>query len=103
MTTSTDLAPFPSGATGIECAPRGGVDVFAGAEKVQHLETHIEHALLATGNRIFCAVRVSVRDRSVTLRGRVPSYYLKQLAQSVVLAAPGVRGLRNELAVSDLN
>jgi osmotically-inducible protein OsmY len=103
VTTSTDLAPLPLGATGIECAPRGGADVFAGAEKDQHLETHIEHALLATGHRIFCLVRVSVRDRSVTLRGRVPSYYLKQLAQSVVLAAPGVRGLRNELAVSDLN
>ena len=66
-------------------------------------DQHIEQALLATGHRIPCAVRVSSRDRSVTLRGRVPSYYLKQLAQSVVLTAPGVRRLRNELAVPDLN
>jgi osmotically-inducible protein OsmY len=88
---------------GIEPVPRGGADVFAGAELDQHLERHIARALKATGYRILCAVRVSVRDRWVLLRGRVPSYYLKQLAQSVALAAPGTRGLRNELAVSDLN
>src|SRR5262245_32422676 len=37
--------------------------------------------------------------RSVLLGGSVPSYYLKQLAQTVVMAVPGVEGVRNELDV----
>jgi hypothetical protein len=35
----------------------------------------------------------------VTLCGRVPRYYLRQLALAAVLITPGVRELRDELAV----
>jgi osmotically-inducible protein OsmY len=44
-------------------------------------------------------VEVCARDGHVVLRGRVPSYYLKQVAQEVALAMPGVLQLRNELDV----
>lgn len=84
-----------------ERAPQGRTETPAGATD-RSLELHIVGALLATGHRVLRGITVSVRDRSVILRGRVPSYYLKQLAQSVVLAAPGAAGLRNELAVADL-
>lgn len=33
------------------------------------------------------------------LRGHVPSYYLKQMAQSLIAAAPGVRQIDNRLEV----
>jgi osmotically-inducible protein OsmY len=42
---------------------------------------------------------VSASDDFITLRGRVPSYYMKQVAQATALAVTGVRGLRNELEV----
>ena len=45
-------------------------------------------------------VAVTARARVVTLRGSVATFYLKAIAQTVVLAAPGVRGVRNDLAVS---
>ena len=46
--------------------------------------------------------RISCRlgDSAVILRGRVPSYYLKQIAQNVVAAVDGVSVVQNELEVS---
>lgn len=35
----------------------------------------------------------------VTLQGRVPTYYLKQVAQSVVLTVTGVRDIDNDIRV----
>lgn len=46
-------------------------------------------------------VVVLVEADRLVLRGDVPSYYLKQLAQVTVMAVPGVPGLRNELRVID--
>jgi osmotically-inducible protein OsmY len=45
------------------------------------------------------AIEVSVMGRLVILRGRVPSYYMKQLAQAAVLDVPGVHELRNDVQV----
>jgi osmotically-inducible protein OsmY len=45
-------------------------------------------------------IEVTVCDRRVLLRGQVPSYFLKQIAQAVALAVPGVRELRNDLEVA---
>jgi osmotically-inducible protein OsmY len=66
----------------------------------RRLREHIERALEATGHRILAAVTVSVCDRRVTLTGRVPRYYLRQLALAAALTAPGVRGLRDEMTVT---
>jgi len=92
------LAPFsrPDGAVWVPCPTP---DVPAEAEDDRLLRESIERAQLATGHRILREVVVSVRNRLVILSGRVPSYYLKQLAQSAAMSAPGVRGVRNELTV----
>jgi hypothetical protein len=39
------------------------------------------------------------RDGALTLRGCLPSYYLKQLAQSVASRVPGVGRLENKIEV----
>jgi osmotically-inducible protein OsmY len=42
------------------------------------------------------------RDGVVTLRGRVPTYYMKQMAQILVGSLEGVQRVSNELLVSPL-
>jgi osmotically-inducible protein OsmY len=64
------------------------------------LAERVERALRATGYSPLRAVEVAVRDRRVLLSGRVPSYYMKQIAQSAVLAVPGVGELCNDLDVA---
>jgi osmotically-inducible protein OsmY len=59
----------------------------------------VERALRATGYPPLRAVEVSVCGQLVILRGRVPSYYMKQFAQAAALALPGVRELRNDVEV----
>lgn len=63
------------------------------------LAGQIEQALLATGYAGLCGVEIAVDGLVVILRGRVPSYYMKQIAQ--VAALPLARGLefRNDLEV----
>jgi hypothetical protein len=67
--------------------------------KADDLAGQIAQALLATGYPGLCGVKVAVNGLVVILRGRVASYYMKQMAQ--VAALPLVRGLefRNELEV----
>ncbi len=68
-----------------------------------------ERALLLAVQRELCRAahprlfRLDVRvdGSDVELRGRVPSYYLKQLAQASVLRLQGVVGVRNEIEVVD--
>lgn len=56
-------------------------------------------ALAATPYAWLQRVEVVADGGRVVLRGNVPSFYLKQLAQVTVLALPDVPGLRNELRV----
>ena len=63
------------------------------------LAERVERALRATGYGPLRGIEVSVDARLVILGGRVPSYYLKQVAQTTALAVPGVRHLRNDLDV----
>ena len=65
-----------------------------------HLTEGVARALSATGYPSLRTVDVSVCDGQVVLRGRIHSYYMKQVAQAVALAVPGVLGLRNELDVA---
>ena len=51
--------------------------------------------------RALQGVACSYRDGVLTLRGRLPSYYLKQLAQEAV-AALGVARVVNEIEVAGL-
>jgi osmotically-inducible protein OsmY len=60
----------------------------------------VERALWATGYTPLRGIAVIVHARLVILGGRVPSYYLKQVAQTTALAVPGARQVRNDLHVS---
>jgi osmotically-inducible protein OsmY len=64
------------------------------------LAEHVERALRATGYGPLRGIEVTVRARLVILGGQVPSYYLKQVAQTTALAVPGTRQVRNDLEVS---
>jgi osmotically-inducible protein OsmY len=59
----------------------------------------ITQILRATGYVPLRHLDVVAADGFVILKGRVPSYYLKQLAQTAVLELPGVDEVRNELDV----
>jgi hypothetical protein len=59
----------------------------------------IIQVLRATGYLPLRDLDVVAAGGIVILRGRVSSYYLKQLAQATVLALPGVDEVRNELDV----
>jgi osmotically-inducible protein OsmY len=63
------------------------------------LSERVGRALRATGYGPLRGVEVTVRARLVILGGRVPSFYLKQVAQTTALAVPGAQQVRNELAV----
>ena len=56
-------------------------------------------ALDGTGHGWLRRVAVAADGGTVVLRGVVPSFYLKQLAQMTVMALPGVATVRNELQV----
>jgi osmotically-inducible protein OsmY len=55
--------------------------------------------LRASSYRSLGAIVCDYYRGALRLRGNVPSYYLKQIAQSLVLALPGVDRLHNELTV----
>jgi osmotically-inducible protein OsmY len=63
------------------------------------LAERVERTLRATGYGPLRCIEVAVRARLVILTGRVPSYYLKQIAQTVALAVPGTHHVRNDLEV----
>jgi hypothetical protein len=67
------------------------------------LTERIERALQATGYGPLRAVEVSVNARFVCLAGRVPSYYLKQIAQATALAIAGTYQIHNRLDVVSSN
>jgi osmotically-inducible protein OsmY len=63
------------------------------------LAERVERALRASGYRALRDVDVTVHARLIILDGRVPSYYLKQVAQATALAVPGARHVHNGLDV----
>jgi osmotically-inducible protein OsmY len=64
-----------------------------------YLAERVERALRATGYGPLRGIEVTVHARLVILGGRVPSYYLKQVAQTTALAVRGARHVRNDLEV----
>lgn len=61
--------------------------------------SQVEQALHATAYLSFRNLNVRVAGGLAILRGRVPSYYLKQKAQVVTSAVSGVDEVQNELEV----
>lgn len=58
-----------------------------------------QRCLHESGYAALRSVNCEYRNNGVILSGRVPSYYLKQLAQAKVLALPHVASLVNNIDV----
>jgi osmotically-inducible protein OsmY len=56
--------------------------------------------LLKTGYLALREVALDLVDGQLTLRGSVPSYFLKQVAQSAVIGTSGVHTVVNEIVVA---
>ena len=64
------------------------------------LAERVARALRASGFPPLRQVTVAARDGAVALLGRVPSFFLKQMAQETARTVPGVRGVVNGLDVT---
>jgi len=63
------------------------------------LADEVKGALEMTGYPPLRDLVVLEHEGLVVLRGMVPSYHLKQMAQTAVLSVPGIDEVRNELEV----
>lgn len=59
----------------------------------------VQRALHATGYLALRTVTVSICSGSIRLDGRLPSYHLKQMAQSTAKHVPGVIRVMNDVEV----
>lgn len=59
----------------------------------------IDQALRGTGYLSLRNLEIIVTQGLVVLRGRLPSYYMKQVAQAAVRAVPGVGEVHDQLDV----
>ena len=59
------------------------------------VQTQLRHSPYSSLRRISCTLDNGV----LVLRGRVPSYYLKQIAQNVAISVDGVSAVQNQLEV----
>jgi osmotically-inducible protein OsmY len=71
------------------------------ARREADLKDRIIHALVNSGYASLTCVGCEVDNNRVILRGSVPSYHLKQLAQVHALRVEGVARLENRLEVRE--
>ncbi len=76
-----------------------GEEILAAVLEDLHLVKRVECALRATGYGALRYIEVIVQDRVAILKGRVPSYYLKQAAQTIAQSVPGIHQIHNDLEV----
>lgn len=67
---------------------------------MERVALEIQRLILATGRFSSGQVDVTAWDDTVRLRGRVRTYYQKQLAQAAALSVAGFRRLENEVEVA---
>lgn len=65
----------------------------------QTLQVAIREALSHAGYQELRSLNLECDGEAVTISGRVPTYYLKQLVQNLALAAPGVKRVQNDVQV----
>jgi hypothetical protein len=65
----------------------------------QSVERAARQRLAKTGYPTLRTVELSFRDGRMTLRGEVPSYYHKQLAQESIRNAPHITHIINDIEV----
>jgi hypothetical protein len=61
---------------------------------------HMELTVFARSGRQIRELRVFRHEQGLVLRGRAPTYYLKQLAQHVAMESTGLRILDNQIEVA---
>lgn len=71
---------------------------FAAVEDARKLR-QIRESWAASGYRILQRVELDLDNGRLALRGSVPSFYLKQLAQHTALSVPGIQEIDNQLHV----
>ncbi len=54
----------------------------------EHIVMEVRRRLCSTGYHVLRSIECECRDGTLVLSGRVPTYYCKQLAQSVLLTDP---------------
>ena len=64
------------------------------------LEAQVKEKLHFTQHAALRCVTYSIEGDTVVLFGRVPSYYLKQLAQVKVTCVPGIERVDNRIEVA---
>jgi osmotically-inducible protein OsmY len=69
------------------------------AERSELLRNAVLTALRTSGYRLLWNLECEVSDGLVTLMGALPSFYLKQLAQSIAMRVDQVREVRNVIEV----
>ena len=72
---------------------------YPGPDESARVAGEVAAALTATGRPALRGLDVSASAGQVVLRGRVTTYFLKQLAQTAALAHPGVGEVLNEVEV----
>ena len=108
MTTSSVLSPLlgqfredanvdfcHSSARPLPCWP----DLIADGTDHQ-LEDDLCHAFRTAGYAQLRHIGITQLNGRVTLQGRVPTYFLKQLAQSLASSLPGVQVVDNHIEVA---
>lgn len=80
--------------------PVGDRTPIAGQARRPELQRTAEERLWRSGYLALRDIACVARDDEVYLHGRLPSYYLKQVAQEIVAGVEGVRRLINKIDVS---
>ncbi len=70
-----------------------------GPPPIESMSVEVQRVLHSSSHCGLRCVRCKFADGVVTLSGEVVSYYLKQVAQTIVGRLPQVRQVRNELRV----
>ena len=63
------------------------------------LARRVENALQGLGYSQLTRIDCEADGTTVTLRGMLASFYLKQIAQTIALKIPGVHRVKNEIEV----
>ena len=80
-------------------SPRSGPTMVSLIQERETLRAMVESYMRHSGYHELRGVSCDFHEGVLILRGRVPSYYLKQLAQSLVFHLEGVQELSNRLEV----
>ena len=70
------------------------------AERSDLLHNAVIAALRSSGYRLLWDLECEVREDLVTLTGVLPSFYLKQVAQTIAMGVDQVREVRNGVEVA---